>query len=531
MLRLDNSKSHTNRVTRAALLLAGLFAIDKVVAFVRQVLIARQFGLSSELDAFNIANNVPDMLFLLISGGGLAMAFIPVLSETLSRDGRRAAWDLFSRIANLAFLATLVLATIIALLADVIVRSAVASGFTPDQQHLVISLMRLNLIATVIFSISGLVVAGLQHNQHFLLPALAPILYNIGQIIGALFFSPTEGLTIAGVTLPTLGLGVQGLVYGVILGALMHLGIQIPGLARYGFRWTPRIGIGLHIDPDRRLRLHGPEGVLKVLRLMGPRILTIFFIQLIFIARDNIASHLASGSVTALTIGWMLMQVPETLIGTAIGVALLPTLSELSAAGQWDAFKGTVERAVRVLISITLPVAAVLAAGIGPLLALVFGYDADSTTFLLWTTRGYFAALTGHALMEVASRSHYAAQDARTPMRTGALNLTVYLVLGLTLSNFLGAPGLSLAEAGAFTSQAVLLYIFLNRKLPQNLQVGSSLVRGGLAAVLGAGVALGVLWLAAPLLGQTIASVVAMLAGAALALVIVWREVRLLLHL
>jgi putative peptidoglycan lipid II flippase len=528
---LDKQKLNPNRVTRAALLLAALFAVDKVVAVVRQVLIVRQYEFSAELDAFNIANNVPDMLFLLISGGGLAMAFIPVLSETLSRDGRRAAWDLFSRIANLAFLVTLILAAIIALLADGIVGSVVASGFTPEQQHLVTGLMRLNLIATMIFSLSGLVVAGLHTNQHFLLPALAPILYNIGQIIGALFFSPLEGLTIAGVTLPTLGLGVRGLVYGVILGACLHLGIQLPGLIRYGFHWTRQIGIRLRVRARFKLSLEGPEGVIKVLRLMGPRIVTIFFIQLVFLARDNIASWYSEGAVSALTYAWMLMQVPETLIGTAIGVAILPTLAELSTLGQWEEFKQSVQRAVRVLVALTLPVAAILAVGIGPLMILVFGLDGDDNTLLLWTTRGYFAALTGHALMEVASRSHYAAQDARTPMITGAINLAVYLILGLTLANFLGAPGLSLAEAGAFTLQAVLLYILLNRKLPQKLQVGGSLLRGGLAALLGAGLALGTLNLLAPHLGETIASVIAMLAGLALSLGVIWREVRLLLRL
>ena len=188
-------------------------------------------------------------------------------------------------------------------------------GFSPERQSLVVELMRLNLIATLIFSISGLVIAGLQANQHFLFPAMAPIFYNIGQIIGILFFAPKEGITIGSMQLPTLGLGEKGMVYGVILGAVLHLSIQIPGLIKHKFSWTPRIDLK-------------DEDVRKVLRMLGPRLATMFFIQLTPIFRDVFASYLSTGSITALKNGWSIMQVPETLIGTAIGTAILPTLSE-----------------------------------------------------------------------------------------------------------------------------------------------------------------------------------------------------------
>src|SRR5574340_266312 len=185
MWRWDELDMKLSKVTRITLLLVGFFALDKLVAFIRQVIIARQFGLSRELDAFNAANNLPDMLFALISGGALALAFIPVLSEELTKGGRPAAWDLFSKIANLAFLVTAGMAIIVALIAHPLVgwKLGIAPGFSPEQQEMVTNLMRLNLIATLIFSISGLVMAGLQANQHFLLPAMAPLFYNFGQIL------------------------------------------------------------------------------------------------------------------------------------------------------------------------------------------------------------------------------------------------------------------------------------------------------------------------------------------------------------
>ena len=199
-----------SRLTRNVLLLAVLLAADKGLAIVRQVIIARQFSFSKDLDAFNVANNLPDLLFALISGGALALAFIPILTELFTKEGRPAAWDLFSRIANLAFIGTAVLALVVAVLAEPLVRSeiGVAPGFSMVQQDVVITLMRLNLIATLIFSISGLVMGGLQANQHFLLPALAPMLFNLGQIFGALILSPEKPYVLAGITLPAFGLGV-----------------------------------------------------------------------------------------------------------------------------------------------------------------------------------------------------------------------------------------------------------------------------------------------------------------------------------
>lgn len=508
-----------SRVSRITLLLVGFFALDKIVAFFRQVIIARQFGLSRELDAFNAANNLPDMLFALISGGALALAFIPVLSEELTRDGRPAAWDLFSKIANLAFLVTAAMAIVIALIADPMVRweLGIAPGFTEQQQNVVVDLMRLNLISTLIFSISGLVMAGLQANQHFLLPAMAPLFYNLGQIFGAVILSPEEGYVIGSITLPAFGLGVYGLVYGVIIGAAMHLGIQIPGLLKFEFRWTAKLG--LKTEPVR-----------KVLRLMGPRLATMFFIQMIFLVRDNLASRLEAGAVTALTYGWMIFQVPETLIGTAIGTALLPTLSEHAALKQREAFQQTVERAVRVLIALTLPVAVILSFGLEPLVDLAFGFDAAGTSLLTWVTRAYLAGLLGQSLVEVSARSFYARQNALTPLMAAGFTLVLYIALGTQLYRVLGAPGISLSDTLAFTAEAALLLILLNRKMVRSIKAGGSLLRAFLAAT-ASGL---VVWILIGVLGgmhPLVQSGVAMAAGTIVALPFIWPELRLLMRL
>jgi len=500
-------------------MLAFFIALDKGLAFLRQVIIARQFGLSGQLDAFNVANNMPDLLFALISGGALAVAFIPVLSEVLNKDGRSQAWELFSRIANLAFLVTGLLAVLIAILAQPLVHTFIAPGFTPAQQSLVVELMQLNLLATLIFSISGLIMAGLQANQHFLLPAIAPPLYNLGQIFGAVILAPAKGYVIAGVVLPAFGLGVYGLVYGVILGALLHLAIQIPGLVIYGFKWCPSLGLK-------------DAAVKKVLVMFGPRLFTILFVQLTFIVRDSLASLLhQDGAVTSLTYGYMIQQVPETLIGTAIGIAILPTLSELASKQDWATFRATIERAVQVLLALTIPISVVLTIGLRPLLAVVFHFDSAGTDLLMWTTRGFLLGLAGQSLLEVANRAFYARQNALIPLLGSLLSIVIYVILGMLLFRSLGAPGISLTDSVAFTTQAIVLLIVLNKGLPDQIHTGRTVARALLAALVGGGVCLGIFTLLSGRISPVIVGGASICLGGIVLLPLIWREMRLLLHL
>jgi putative peptidoglycan lipid II flippase len=506
---------------RTSLLVGFFFGLDKLLAFVRSILIARQFRLSMELDAFNVANNLPDLLFALISGGALAMAFIPILTETLTLHGRPAAWNLFSRLANVGFLATASAALLVAFFAEQIVRSQVgiAPGFGSGQQALIAELMRLNLVATLIFSISGLVMAGLQSNQHFLLPALAPALYNVGQIIGALVFSPTEPYVLGPFTLPAFGLGVHGLVYGVILGASLHLLIQAPGLIKYQFRWTPSLDVR---DP----------AMLGALRMVAPRLLTMFGIQMMFIARDNFASRLDQvGAVSALTYGWMIMQVPETLIGTAIAVSMLPTLSELAARGDWESFRAAIEKALRVLIALTLPVAAVMAAGLNPLVRAAFGFDAAGTSLLTWTTRVFLLTLTGYTIQELMARAFYARKQPWFPFFGVLARMVVYLGVGLlAVKRFqsVGAPAIAAAEL-SLTVEAALMLCWLARRLPGTLSLWPPLWKGLLAALLGGGSAYALaLYLPG---GAVVTALAGMLVGGLAALALIWKEARLLFRL
>src|SRR3990172_5612981 len=423
---------------KSTLIIAFFFGVDKVLAFARQLIFTNQFGLSYQLDVFNAANNIPDLLSALISGGALGVALIPVLSDYMQKSGRSASWELFTRILNLAFILTAALAILLAILAPWLIDTIIVPGLPAEQRVLSVELMRLDLVAILIFSISGLAMAGLQANQHFILPALAPALYNIGQIFGGLVLSPEQGYQVGGITLPHFALGIHGLVYGVIIGSLLHLLIQAPGLLRYGFRWQPIIGLRT-------------PGVQKVLVLMGPRVLTMLFIHIYFVARDNLASGLGEGSITALNLGWFIMQVPETLLGSAIAIALLPSISEIFSLGKKEEFTRTVNGAVRVLLALTIPAAVLLAVGLRPVVARAFpAFDAGQVELVVWVTRLYLAGLMGHALLEIASRSFYAQQNDVVPFFAAALNSVAFILLAIGLTAIMGAGGIALAGSIAF---------------------------------------------------------------------------------
>jgi putative peptidoglycan lipid II flippase len=371
--------------------------------------------------------------------------------------------------------------------------------------------MRLNLVATLLFSMSGLAVAGLQANKHFFLPALAPVAYDVGQIFGALVLAPSQPVSLGPITLPAAGLGVHGLVYGVILGAVLHLGVQIPGLFRYRFRWTPVL--------DWR-----DAGVRRVARLLGPRILTIGAFQLIFIIQDNLASRLEVGSVTALTYGWLIMQFPETLIATAVATALLPTISEQFARGAAAVFESLVARAVRALTVLTVPVTALMLLFVEPFVQAVFRFDPHDTALVVGVARAYLLGLLGHSLLEIAARAFYSQQDARTPLRVTAVGLTTFTVCAALLFRPLGANGLALANSIAFTLEAVILLVLLRRSYPSVGRLRGPAARTLLGSAAACAAAL-LAWSLIPSSGVVAASV-SMVVGAGVALPFVLPELR-----
>ena len=451
--KLRNPTSTDRRVIFSALIVAAGFTVSKFTGVLDDFIVGRVFGAGRELDAYYAAFKLPDLLFTLIAGGAMAAAFIPVFSGYLASGDRAGAWKLASSTLNLAFLVTLAVAAVAALFAPWLVRKFLAPGFEPDQQFLTASLMRLVLVQTAVFSVSGIVMSALQAHQHFLLPALAPVMYNLGIIGGAVFLTRPFTLSAFGVPIhiqPIKELGVYGLAAGVVIGALMHLLIQVPGLMRFGARWSPYF---LLSDP----------GLRRVLVLLGPRILGLGVVQLNAVILTNLASRLSEGSLTSLEFAWRLMQMPETIVATAIGTAVFPTLSELAAQHRRVELRAMMRKALGAILLVNVPATIGLILLARPLSGFAFG--SQNAAAVAYALQFYALGLAGHSALEVAARTFYAQQDTRTPLIVAAGSMLVAVTASLVLMRPLSYGGLALGNAIGFTVEAGVLVWLMEKRL------------------------------------------------------------------
>jgi putative peptidoglycan lipid II flippase len=445
-------KIRTTHLIRSTGILMVAFLLNKVLGIGRQVVIARAFGTGPDYDAFVAAFRLPDILFMLISGGALATAFIPVLSErlTLHPADDPDGWHLTSLVLNTMFGVVAVVSGLVALVALPLVEWLIAPGFSPDIQALTANLMRLALLSTIIFSVSGLVGGVLHSHQHFVLPAIAPIIYNLGIMAGAILLAPS--------------LGVYGLMLGAIAGAAGHLLIQAPGLVRYRMRYRPVLD---WTEP----------GLRQVVKLMGPRILTVGVIQVNFIVIFNLASRLGEGSVSALDYGWDLMQMPQTIIGSAIGIVLFPTMSELAAQGDLAGLRRTMAQALRIILALAVPAMVGLMVLGRPLIQVMFErgeFGPDSTAAVYQSLQFWALALVAHSALEVVNRLFYAQKDTTTPLLGALAGMVVNLVLAVLLYRRLDAGGLALSNGVAVTIEVLLLLVFARRRLA-GVEAGATL--------------------------------------------------------
>jgi len=315
------------QIARAAGVVMVAFVASRALGLGREMIISRYFGTSADYDAYLAAFRLPDILFQLVAGGALGSAFIPMFTSYLARGDEEGAWRLASAVVNLILLILTSLAVIAALLAPQVV-ALIAPGFPPGQRALAAELMRLMLISPVVFGVSGIVMGILNSHQHFLLPALAPSMYNLSIIGGAVFLAPR--------------LGVRGLAIGVVIGAGLHLLIQVPGLLRVGTRYFPMLG------------LRHP-GVHEVGRLMLPRTLGLAIVQLNFLVNTILASELPAGSLSALNYAFLLMLLPQGIFAQAIATVAFPTFAAQFARDEVAEMRSTLSATLRTILYLTIP--------------------------------------------------------------------------------------------------------------------------------------------------------------------------------
>ena len=402
---------HRNRqIAKSTLIVMVAFTTAKLISLLQTLIIAQVFGVGSQWDAYVSANRIPELIVILISGGALTHAFIPLFSSLLAKGDDSAAWELSSNLINVIFTVALLVSAVVFVLAPWLVNNYVAPGFDVQTTQITVEMMRILLLSTIIFSVSGIFSGILNSHQHFLLPALAPIMFDLGILFGVLFLLPA--------------FGIHGIAVGAVIGSALHFSIQIPGLIRYKMKWQLRLG------------LNNPV-LWRVIRLMLPRIGGLGVFTLNFIVMNNIASRLSVGSVSALDWGWRLMQIPQTLIGTAMGIVIFPTLAALSEVQDLDGKRAAMSGALRFILVASIPAAIGLIVLGQPLISLLErgAFDATASVLVYGTLRMFTLGLIVHSALEVIARSFYADKDTLTPLFAALGGAGINFALAIALSD------------------------------------------------------------------------------------------------
>ena len=455
------------QIAKAASLVMALFIVSRALGLVRQVIIGAMFGTSGDLDAYMAAARIPEMIFLIVAGGALGSAFIPTFADHLEKGDGVGAWRLASAVINLVLMALAVTAALAAIFAPMLVRTVIAPGFSQPQQALTASLLRVMLVSPIVFGASGVVMGALNAHQHFLLPALAPSFYNLSIIGGALLLGPH--------------IGVIGLAVGVVVGAVLHLLIQVPGLLRHGAQF--------YLDLD----LKNPS-VREVGRLMAPRVLGTAIAQLNFVVNNSLASGMGEGAVSAINYAWMLMLLPQGVFAQAVGTAAFPTFAAQAARGDREEMRSTLAATLRVVFFLCLPATVGLLVLGRSLVGLIFergAFAATSTGAVTWALVFYALGLVGHAGLEIIARAFYALHDTFTPVWVGGLAVGINVALSLALPGVFGLigwpshAGLALANTVATLLEMVALLLLVRRRLNglEGRRTMVAFAKGGVAAL------------------------------------------------
>ncbi|MFA7250302.1 MAG: murein biosynthesis integral membrane protein MurJ [Dehalococcoidia bacterium] len=429
----------------AAGIVAIGFMLSRALGVARSVAIANAFGTDPELSAYWVAFRLPDLVFQLLAGATLSSAFIPTFSRVRVERGSREAWRMASSVLHLVSLATFVAAGLAFVAAPAVVPWLApglgeATGRQAELTALAVQLTRLMLLSPLFFGISGMLTGILNARQHFLAPALAPLIYNLSIIFAALFFAKP--------------FGVYGLAWGVVIGSAGHLLVQLPALSSVGMRWSPSLDVF-------------GEGVRDVLALMGPRVVGLAAAQVNFLAVIFFASFVSDEAISAMNYAFLMMMLPVGVIGMAISTAVFPTLAQHAAARETMLLRDALTHALRTIMLLAIPASAALILLAGPAVRVLLergAFDRQSAELVVSALVVYGVGIFAHSGVEILSRGFYALADTRTPVGAAVVAMILNVALAALLVTPFGLRGLAAAATlTAILEFALLVYALHDR--------------------------------------------------------------------
>lgn len=426
-----------NTILSAAGVITVMIILSQVFGLVRQWVILKFLG-SDIFSLYLAAFRLPDLVFEVFAFGAFSSAFIPVFSKYLKKN-RRVAWDTASRVINLGLLIFLGLAIVFGIFSKQFY-SVVAYGFAPSEIDLVSKVARIIFAAEGLFIVSYVVTGVLESSKRFLVPALAPVLYNIGIILGTIFFSNS--------------LGIYAPAIGVVIGAVMHLGIQLPVAAGLGFKFS--------------LSFKANKGVREVGRLAAPRFIDLAALQIQKSAELFFSSVMSVASYGFLNLAYSLQAIPATLFGVSLAKAALVSLSYQEDLTE---FRRIFLTTLNQMMFLIIPISAFLMVLRIPVVRLTFGtsqsLDWDATV-QIGIILSYFAVgIPLQSALALISRAFYAKHDAKTPVVFQVIDVVLTLILEAVFVLIMHLPlwSIALANTLAVFVQVGGLYIVLAKKI------------------------------------------------------------------
>lgn len=403
--RILNSQS--KNITSAAFVLGVTTLISKILGLLRDRLLAGQFGAGNELDAYYAAFRIPDFIFNILVIGAISSAFIPVFANLWARD-EKEAWRVANGVFNI-FLSALILISAVFILFCPLLISLVAPGFEGEKKELTVLLTRLMFFSPIFLAVSNIFSGILQYFHRFVVYSLAPIFYNLGIILGIVFLSPKFGII--------------GVAWGVVLGAFLHMAIQIPAVRFCGYRYQ------IFFD------IHHP-GIRKIIKLMIPRTIGLGASQLNLIIITAIASTLASGSIAIFNLSNNLQYIPVGLVGISFATAIFPSLSKDFVGERKKEFVHKFSSVFRQILFLVVPMSFLVFILRAQIVRIILGTGQFgwADTRLTAACLGLFSlGIFAQAFLPLVSKAFYALHNTVTPVVVSVLSIIINIILSLIL--------------------------------------------------------------------------------------------------
>jgi putative peptidoglycan lipid II flippase len=450
-------------VAHAAGILFIATLVSRLLGMLRDSLIAGRLGDGTAADAYQAAFNLPDSIYFLLAGGALAAMFVPVFRAYLDRGDEEGAWKTFSILATIISVAAIAFVVVAELFTPAFVRLLNPVYKSAAFFHMAVPLTRIIVPGQIFFLVGGLLVAAQNARHRFLIPALAPCLYNLGTIIGLTVFYHRFGIAAA--------------VWGSLIGAF---------IGSFAVQWTAARRVGMRFMPSLDVK---HPGVRAVGRLMLPVILGASLPSIDQLVNAGFAGHLPYGSLTALRYAYRLMLIPIGLFGQAAGIAVLPTLATLATARRNTEFRESMNRGLGMILFLTIPASALLFLLAAPLVTVLYQHGAFGWRDTLRTAdalRLYSLGIFAWSAQSLLTRGFYSLKDSRTPVIFGTIATVVFVALNyVALRSGMGVGGLALATSASVALNVISLYLRMRTRLRgfQVRRLSGSVVRTVLATV------------------------------------------------